>query len=258
MDRIVYEEDDHRNKKPRFLGASISNASFIEPTGDNEFREPMKVSLGQFYHNKTRRYLVPLLKRYGKAAWSKIISMPTLAWGVTDLSYQKEKGKCFDNHLFALVDMETSKDYFFDISPFILSWLKDQDFVIDIYDYVVDGVTLAMVVFELDPIFDGSVKKLLDSDYYSLYNNPSIKYVEQYISPYIVVDNKQYFNPAYGVVTEDARQKEFFAELVRDRFNVKLSDEQIVGYEFTVNKSQEMFNYDKTDYHSFIFDECLE
>ncbi len=63
----------------------------------------MKIVTGKIYVNKTKKYLLPIVKDYGNELISKLSSVHKLAMGINDDIIPEYFN--FKNHIFILVDV---------------------------------------------------------------------------------------------------------------------------------------------------------
>ena len=219
----------------------------------NEFRGGIQIRRGECYKNRTRRYLSPSLRDYGKALWTKLYDFYILAWGLSDFDYEIKKGRCFTEHLFILIDPEAPSFDFFVPFPFqkFLDWLSNKEYFVDFYQY--KDTDYVMLVLERPELFKEKTNLFLNSEYAKIYQGLDIEF---YLPRTLSIDNVEYFNPTYGVVTESSEQKTIFTKLLEERFDILLKEEEVVGYDYPVFPNQEIFNYNEYHYDN-IFRECL-
>ena len=88
----------------------------------------MEIKIGSLYVNKTLKYLVPILKCYGKPLEAKINSVFKLAFGIHD-TYLDGSEVSENRCIYILCDKEYKKDNFFTT----LEWLRCQEYFVNDY-----------------------------------------------------------------------------------------------------------------------------
>lgn len=187
----------------------------------------MELSKGEAFENRTWKYLLPLLREYGKAFTGKINSVFKVACGIGDIVIENS-GTKYEKHLFVLLDTKISNRFFLAF----IDWIRVQPYYED--DYVFGDIqksTKHMVVLQLPEKFHNSLEEFKKGRYSKMYDKD-------------VIDNIFKNKPEVKrVLIRDNNYKLKFIEEVNSNFNTNIEDFDIENYEldYPFNTTEETF-----------------
>jgi hypothetical protein len=187
----------------------------------------MEVSKNQIFQNKTRKYLLPILKEYGDIFTGKFNSIFKVACGIGDIVIENS-GINYERHLFILVDTVVAHKFF---NKF-LDWVKTQPYYED--DYVYGNIQksrLHMIVLKIPEKFYESLETFKKGKYSKMYNYESIE---------------KYFNnhpDIKRVLIRDHNYKLEFIGKLNKEFGTDITDFTIEDYELDlpIDNKEEKF-----------------
>ena len=193
----------------------------------------MEIKIGQFYLNKTREYLFPILKLYGVEYRDKIVQLHKLAIGIGDYVLDKcevnlKEGK----NIYILVDTKMTKNFVSLLNYF----QKHQSYI---YDYPFDRLQtgrLHLIVLKLLTPFYTSYDNFIDSKYSKMYNQEQIN---------ILFNSNIYNNTKKVLVKDDSYKEEFIKKMVEKYPDLSVGDIVFTSnneFDFPIDKFQETFN----------------
>lgn len=125
------------------------------------------------YPNKTRRYLLPVLKDYGQDFINKFNQIFKTAVGIGDFVVE-ESGIEWQRHLFILIDSSKSHKFFLKF----MKWIIAQDYYEDDYIYGnIQKSNLHMLVLKIPEKFYKSLEAFKTSRYSAMYDEDTIKHL---------------------------------------------------------------------------------
>lgn len=194
----------------------------------------MKIDPTKIYTNRTKNFLLPVVKVYGKIFLHNISTVFKISVGIDDYKLRQE-GYRFDNHLFFLINTVSSRKHF--ISA--LDWFRTQNMYA--FDYPFDNPVsgyMHMIVFIIPEEYRNAYKHFVGGNYSKMYTKGQIKALFGENS-----DKEKIFNP-------NRKTKEEFAELVNKDFDTDLTVndfEEIKPFEveYPFKRVEEIFNYPK-------------
>lgn len=187
----------------------------------------MKFKVGIYYQNKTRKYLLPVVKGYGQQLIQKLSALSKIAVGVNDAVIPENMN--LDNHVFILVNTNIKKDTFINV----LTWLKDKDYFKLHYSFddIVDGYQ-EMLVIKLPENHKGTHDHFINSEF-------SKMYTKETINKYFKKDDIR-----YGVlVRSDNATKSFVDKINKEHYTDLKYEEFTDEIEFFIKEEEEIFNY---------------
>ncbi len=192
----------------------------------------MIIDPGKIYANRTRSFLLPVVKEHGSVFLHYISSIFKVAVGIDDYKL-REHGYRFDSHLFFLINTVSSRKHFLNA----LEWFRTHDSYA--FDYPFDNLVsghMHMIVIQIPSEFKRSYKQFIKGNYSKMYTKEQI---ERVFSP--DSDNLKIFNP-------NRKVKEEFVELVNKDFGTSLTvadfeGEKELEVEYPFNRMEEIFNY---------------
>jgi hypothetical protein len=131
----------------------------------------MKIQLGSITMNRTRKYLMPCLKAYGRNFEEHINAMFKVGVGVGDMMLVKS-GIRYEKHIFILVDSSKHITHL----RRSLEWLRDQPMYED--DYAYDGIHnghLLMIVVKLPEKCYKAREWFMHSQFSKMYSETDIE-----------------------------------------------------------------------------------
>ena len=115
--------------------------------------------------NKTRKYLLPCLKGYGKEFTSKLNSVYKIAVGIGDIIVSN-RGVKHEKHIFILINSSIAIEFFIDF----LEWIREQDMYED--DYVFGNIQTSnshMIIVKLPEKYYGAFETFKIGAYSKMY-----------------------------------------------------------------------------------------
>jgi len=125
----------------------------------------MKIQLGSIYTNKTKKYLLPTLIKYGDIFEKKFTNLFKLAIGVGDICLI-DMGIVIEHSIFILIDTKFSRATFKNI----MTWMRSQEYYK--FDYPFDDLHtghLHMLVIKIPERYEGSSTEFKKSNYSKMY-----------------------------------------------------------------------------------------
>lgn len=200
----------------------------------------MKIQVGQIYMdkltnkkgiypNKTKKYLLPCLKAYGKQFESKINSVFKVAVGLGDMVYTKAKKEVYERHLFILLDSSVVSKQFKDF----IKWIREQIYYED--DYVYGNIqksSFHMVIIKFPEEFCDSLSTFKKGKYSEMFKEEKgFKFFETHPE-------------AQKVLIKDRNYKVVFVNKVNTRFDTTITPEEWEGeLDYPPKDANEVFNH---------------
>lgn len=185
-----------------------------------------KISKRPILANKTRKYLLPCLKEYGRDFTSKLESVYKVAVGIGDIIVSN-RGIKHEKHIFILASSSIARDFFIDF----LEWIRDEDMYED--DYVFGNIQtseLHMIVIKLPTKYYDTYETFKLGSYSKMY---SAKEVEALFS------KKPQFRK---VVIKDHDYRISFVKELNEMFGSSISPEEYDGELDLPPDKNEVFN----------------
>jgi hypothetical protein len=189
----------------------------------------MKIVIGKLYVNKTKKYLLPIVKDYGNELVSKLSSVHKLAMGVKDAVIPDLFD--FNNHIFILIDVSIRPSNF----GKMIKWLRLQTYYTSDYafDDIIEG-RQHMLVLELPKNHKDIYTHFMNSEFSKMYNKDMIK-------TYFEDDDIR-----FGVLTKNEATVKSFVNRVNSKHGKLLDYEYADEVEFNIDNNEEIFNYSIT------------
>lgn len=165
--------------------------------------------------NKTRKYLLPILKKYGEEFTVKFNSIFKVACGVGDIVVENS-GLHYEKHLFVLININLAKKQFINF----IEWIKLQDYYED--DYVYGNIQkskLHMIVLKIPDKYCNSLNELKGGKYSKMYNKEDI---DKLFNNYPDITK---------VLIKEANYKLNFIKKVNEMYQTRIEDFDIDDYE---------------------------
>lgn len=177
--------------------------------------------------NKTRKYLLPILKDYGTVFTEKFNTIFKVACGIGDFVLQKS-GINYERHIFILIDTSIKTKQFEEF----LDWIEGQPYYED--DYVYGNILkskLHMIVLKIPEKFYESLVTFKKGQYSKMYQ---YKDVNKYFSNHPEVQK---------VFIKEHNYKLEFIKRVNSDFGVNIDDFENENYEldYPINILEEKF-----------------
>lgn len=191
----------------------------------------MKIQLGSITMNRTKKYLLPCLKAYGKEFEKHISSIFKLGVGVGDMMLVKS-GIHYEKHIFILVDTSKFKVQL----KKTLDWLREQPMYEDEYAYDdIVGGHLLMLVIKLPEKCYKAREWFMHSQFSKMYS---------------MADIDRYFKDSdvKGVLIKDHNYRIQYARQLNMMYKTTLTDKDAVEMEgevdFPIRQEEETFGTD--------------
>lgn len=187
----------------------------------------MIIQMGDIVLNKTKRFLLPCLKNYGREFGDKISSVFKVAVGIGDIIL-KQSGISYEKHVFILVDTHRSNKHWLQF----INYLKEQD---EIYedDYVYDSIsktTLHMIVIKLPVQCYKPAELLKKSQFSSMFSKKEI-------------DDYFINNDVKNILVKDHNYRIVYTEKLNREWGTNIHPNELEGeLEMPFRKEDEMFN----------------
>ena len=195
----------------------------------------MNIKIGDFYVNKTWKYLMPCLQGYGDAFVQKFNPLFKLAVGIHDKTVDGtflEKG----HNIFILCD---SKYLEKDFESFLL-WVRTQEYFVADYCFDADFTKSRkrMIVLQVPENFKKTYEHFIKGEYSKMYDEDVVKTL-------FGSGNK---DQEFKILTLDSSLKGDFIKRVNEEFGTSVYkfDEELKEYEFPLVTKEEVFNTDNT------------
>ena len=187
----------------------------------------MRIKVGAFYTNKTRKYLLPAISGHGEEVIKKLDSVFKLGIGVNDAIAPASLN--LNNHIFILVDANVRTSIF----TSVLDWLREQVFFeLDYaYDDIVEGYQ-HMIVLKLPDNHKETYEYFINDKFSKMYSKDSI---EKYFKK-----NETRFK----ILVKDTVMLKSFVDKINKDYNTSFRYEEWDGeIEYPLKKQEEIFNY---------------
>lgn len=186
----------------------------------------MKYQVGQVEMNKTKRFLVPCLVKYGEEFVARINQVTKIAMGVGDILLVKS-GIHYQQHIFFLIDTNATVKKF----KSFMTWLKNQVMYED--DYAFDSIHkghLHMIVIKLPEECYKPAEWFKKSQFSKMFTKAE---VEKYFK-----NSKE-----KGVLIKDHNYKVEFVGKLNDLFESSVKPDEYEGeLDLPIRKEKEIFN----------------
>lgn len=200
----------------------------------------MQIQSGKLFKNKTWAYIYPLLRLYGNDLIKYLNQFIKLGIGLGDTNLKYQFGK----ELYILLSIEdpnnTNQNNLLNTMNFnrFLNWLKDQDFYIRDYLYILrDRNKKHMIVLKIpeNTMDKNSFDYFIDGKYSLMYNKDILN----------KVFNNSTWKHSYKVLTKDKSYIQTFVNIVNKDFdtNITVSDYINAELDYPPLIEEEIFNY---------------
>lgn len=204
------------------------------------YAEPIKIQIGRIFMNRTRKYLFPLLKKYGDEFTFNINSLSKVAVGIGDMIVE-QCGFKHEKHLFMLVDSKYKPSRFISI----LAWLRKHPSYED--DYVFGNIQTSrfqMIVIKIPDTYVESMLNFKDGRYSKMYSSDDVR--KLFSSDGRTGFDKKLYDNISKVLVRDHNYRIEFTEQVRKEFGVPdFKPDAESEYDLPIAKVEEIFNYKK-------------
>jgi len=205
------------------------------------YGEPIKIQFGKIFMNRTKKYLLPVLKDYGSDFASKINNLFKVAVGIGDIIVDN-CGIHHETHLFILVDTLINTSNFISILDDIRRHSSYED------DYVYGVITKSrfhMIVVKIPDNYHSTLSKFKKGRYSQMYNESDLKKL-------FLFDSKtasEEYKKIQKVLIKDHNYKFEFAKIIQKEFNIPdfccadIGDES--EFDFPILNIEEVFSLKK-------------
>lgn len=186
----------------------------------------MKIQVGEIQLNKTWKYLVPMLKYYGKEFEQKINSIYKVGFGIGDMILINN-GINYEQHIFILIDTKKASNFFKEF----IKWIRRQEMYED--DYVYDNILhgrFHMVIIELPKEY---------------YKSNILFRKSQFSKMYTKEDVQQFFKneDIKGVLIKEGNYIIKHTNKINEIFETNVKPEDIEGeWDFPIQREEEIFD----------------
>lgn len=122
-------------------------------------------------YNRTRKYLLPVIKEYGDVFMKHLNNVFKVAVGIGDMIVNNRKELAPERHLFILLDSKTAPKYFIQF----MKYIKDHHSYVD--DYVYDDIqksTFHMVILKFPERFNDTIKTFKEGKYSKMFDKETL------------------------------------------------------------------------------------
>lgn len=210
----------------------------------------IEFKLGNFFHNKTSRYVLPILNSFTqtfKVNYQKV-KVGLVGTAVGDICYDYAKGKATEHCIFMVYDInglysEKDKKYVdaHKARQNLLSYirfLKKEPYYID--DYVIKVGLYHCIVLKLPDMYKRSLKEFYNSSYSTMYSK-----VDLHTLLIKEKTDKGQLNAIYGVLSKHPDYVKVFQQKLNDYFNTNIVIEDDRELDLPINLNEEVLNNDK-------------
>lgn len=192
----------------------------------------MKIQLGQpIVMNRTKKYLLPCLKAYGKEFEDYFNSISKVAVGIGDMLLI-ESGIRYEKHIFILVNTAKNKGF----TRKFLSWVRDQDMYEDEYAY--------------DSIHQGNLLMVVIKLPLECYKAAELFKHSQFSKMFTLQDIENYFKEhpeTKKVLVKDQDYRVEYAGQLSNEWGTDIDPKELEGeLDLPIRKEDETFNSTKT------------
>ncbi len=185
-----------------------------------------KIQVGKVILNKTWKYLVPLLKHYGKEFEQKINSVYKCGYGIGDILLINN-GINYEQHVFILIDTKVATGHF----KTFIKWIRQQEMYED--DYIFDDILhgrFHMLVLKLPKEYYKSNLLFRKSQFSKMYTK---KDVEKFFKD----------EDIQGVLIKQGNYIIKHTNKINEMFGTTVKPHEIEGeWDFPIEKNEEMFD----------------
>lgn len=218
----------------------------------------MEIKTGEFYVNKTWKYLVPCMRDHGTVFNTKTLSIFKLAFGIGDVlmnneSINKEKA------IFILIDKKVQFTAFMNF----MAWIVNQEYYL--FDYPFDDVIKGrkhMLVLKIPDQYGKAYEHFLKGEYSKMYSLEEIdrlfgiinKRSDSNITDRLFISKRLDSNivklrsQSKDVILKSVSMRKPFIQKLKKSFgdDLDIKESDLTGKEldFPIEKQKEIFNYD--------------
>lgn len=194
--------------------------------------------LGGSIVNRTRIYVNPCLRHYGREFLTEVRKLFCVTSGIADHKFEDETGRVLDNHLFCLYNIARNSGGTVTFNE-VLQYMKEHEsYECDYpFDDPIEG-KYHMIVFKIPHGFDYVIPMFKESAYSKMYSPNQLERLYKY--------NKQ--SRGYYVMTQNLKYKDVFEDSLNEGAEgaslITLPDGAELDYK--VKLSEEIFNFRET------------
>lgn len=208
------------------------------------YGEPIKIQLGQIFMNRTRKYLFPVLKRYGPVFASKINTLSKVAVGIGDIVVDK-CGIHHEKHLFLLVDTLYNTSQFVSILDDLRRHPSYED------DYVYGNILKSrfhMIVIQVPESYLNAFTQFKNSKFSQMYSEKDLKQLFLFDAQNVTDE----YRTIQKVLIKDHNYRFEFANIIKKEFLIPegFSEEDVddsFELDLSILEREEMFNANKPE-----------
>ena len=201
----------------------------------------MNIKIGEFYVNKTWRFLMPCLQGYGESFVSRFNPIFKLGVGIHDTIVENTPIANGSN-IFILCDRKYLEKTF----DIFLAWVKTQDYYVTDYcpDINFEKSRKLMLVLKIPKEFEKSYQHFLKGEYSKMYS------IEHLNTLFLSVPSRL---KEYKILTLDNSLKEEFIQSINTEFGTTMRnfDEPVKELELPLVLEEEVFGSPVKNRHYF-------
>lgn len=210
----------------------------------------IEFKLGNFWHNKTSRYVLPILNSYPntfKVNYQKV-KPGLVGTAIGDISYDYAKGKTTEHCLFLVYDInglysekEQKHVNAFKARQNLLAYikfLKKEPYYLD--DYVIKVGLFHCIVIKLPDVYKPALTEFTKSSYSTMYSK-----IDLQILMIKEKTDKGQINAIYGVLSKHPDYVKIFQKKLNEHFNTNIVIEDDRELDLPLNLNDEVINNDK-------------
>lgn len=210
----------------------------------------IEFKLGNFFQNKTARYVLPILNSFPNSFKINYQKVKTglVCTAIGDVCYDYAKGKSVEHCLFMVYDINglysISENKYVDAHKCrqnlmsYIRFLKKEPYYLD--DYVIQVGMYHCIVIKLPDTYKPTIQRFITSKYSTMYTN-------QQLSALLIKEknDKGQFNAVFGVLTKHPDYIKIFQEKLNEHFNTNIVIEDDRELDLPINLNEEVLNNNK-------------
>jgi hypothetical protein len=186
----------------------------------------------QPYENRTYRFVLPIIKVYGKQLLSLFSSLKKVAVGINDYTAM-ELGIEYDKHIFILIDVQNTENF-----DDLLWTIKqhpayEYDYVFDIYNQ------LHMIILKMPQKFINVLEHFKSGNYSKMFTKEDLQFF------FGGKDWHSVHKEIKPILTKQEAYKPVFEKKIKEEFMiVDLPNIEWKEFDFPPELKEEIFNYE--------------
>jgi hypothetical protein len=211
----------------------------------------MEIKVNQFYVNKTRKFLLPLIRTFGEEFLDRYNSIYKFAVGVHDINLNIETYVKNKPLIYIMIDKVSSSSR----GQFFLDWLVTQDYYV--HDYVASqelSSRMHMVVLKFNEEYEYVYERFMLGNYSAMYTEEEIDTFFRIPREKVGTESRKIYDYALQVLTKSENALFGYRYKVNKLYNADLNVENLrdhLDYELPLDPSEEIFNLGKQSFEDF-------